>query len=104
MLMIGWTTVATMPQAETLAAGLIESRLAACVQIEGPITSFYSWEGRTERSEEFRISIKFIATRESDIEKWLLTHHPYKTPEWITVRTENVSEKYLSWVKANTYN
>lgn len=102
MLMIGWTTVTTREQAEILAQGLIESRLAACVQIEGPLTSFYKWDGRTERSEEFRLCVKFIATRQIDVEKRVLAHHPYETPEWITVRAENVSEKYLSWVKANT--
>jgi periplasmic divalent cation tolerance protein len=104
MLMIGWTTTATREQAEMLARGLIESRLAACVQIEGPITAFYLWNDRMEQAEEFRLCVKFIATRQIEVETWVLAHHSYETPEWITVRAENVSEKYLSWVKANTYN
>lgn len=104
MLILGWTTVTTREQAEILAQGLVESRLAACVQIDGPVISHYLWNGKRERSEEFRLWVKFIAGRQIDVEKWLLSRHPHETPEWITVRAENVSEKYLSWAKANTYN
>ncbi len=104
MLMLGWTTLPTRDEAEALARHLIQSRLAACVQIDGPILSLYSWRGNLERSDEFRLCVKFLSGRESEIEKHLLAHHPYDTPEWITVRAENVSEKYLSWVKAGSSN
>jgi periplasmic divalent cation tolerance protein len=104
MLMIGWTTLQTREEAEALARGLIESRLVACVQIEGPTTSIYPWAGKVERSEEFRLSVKFIADHAKDIENYVLAHHAYEIPEWITVRAENVSEKYLSWVKASSSN
>jgi periplasmic divalent cation tolerance protein len=104
MAMIGWTTVASRKHAETLAAGLIEARLAACVQIDGPVTAVYRWKGRIEYSDEFRIYVKFIDARFAAIEAWILAHHPYETPEWITVRAENVSEKYLSWMEASSSN
>src|SRR5689334_439486 len=104
MVMIGWTTVETQEQADTLAQELLTRSLVACVQIEGPIVSHYPWKGRLERSKEFRLCFKFLAEREQEVAKWVLGHHPYETPEWITVRAENVSEKYLSWVKANSSN
>ena len=104
MLMIGWTTVETREQADTLARALVSQRLAACVQIDGPITSHYIWENKLHESSEFRLCVKFLAHREKQVAAWVLTHHPYETPEWIAVRAENVSEKYLSWVKANFSN
>lgn len=104
MLMIGWTTLETLAQAESLAQDLVSEHLAACVQIDAPITSHYLWNGRLEKTTEYRLWIKFIDSRESELKSRLLTLHPYETPEWITVRAENVSEKYLSWAKANTYN
>jgi periplasmic divalent cation tolerance protein len=104
MLMLGWTTLPTREQAESLARGLIEARLAACVQIEGPITSLYSWQGKRERSDEYRLCAKFLSERGHEVEKHLLANHPYEIPEWVTVRAENVSEKYLSWVRAGSSN
>ncbi len=104
MLMIGWTTVVTRAQADALARDIIAQNLAACVQIEGPIISHYRWNGKEEETAEFRLCLKFLSEREPALSNWLLRHHPYETPEWITVRAENVSEKYLSWAKANTYN
>lgn len=101
-MLIGWTTVETREQAETLAAGLIVERLAACVQIEGPIRSHYRWDGHVEATEEHRLTIKFLPLRQLELEAWLLARHPHATPEWIVVRAEHVSEKYLSWAQANT--
>ncbi len=101
-MLIGWTTVETRDQAESLAAGLIEARLAACVQIEGPITSFYRWENRVEQAGEYRLSVKFLSGRQIELEAWLARRHPYEVPEWVVVRAEHVAEKYLSWAQANS--
>lgn len=94
--------VETALQAERLAAGLVEARLAACVQVDGPITSHYRWEGRIQRGVEYRLTIKFMAERQLELEAWLLTRHPYETPEWVVVAADHVAEKYLSWARANS--
>ena len=39
------TTTETKEQAQKIAQYLVETRLAACVQITGPITSIYRWKG-----------------------------------------------------------
>jgi periplasmic divalent cation tolerance protein len=101
-MLIAWTTLATRDQAEELARAAIEQRLAACVQIDGPITSHYLWQGRTERAEEFRLCFKFLPAQQKALEAWVFAHHPYDTPEWIVLRAESVGEKYLSWAKANS--
>ncbi|MCS7274858.1 MAG: divalent-cation tolerance protein CutA, partial [Candidatus Bipolaricaulota bacterium] len=44
------TTTASQDEAERIARALLEKRLAACVQIVGPITSFYWWQGKIEQS------------------------------------------------------
>ena len=101
MLLIGWTTVGKCEDAGRLARGLVEARLVACVQIDGPITSHYIWENRAETAEEFRLMIKFIPARAVAVETWLRAQHPYDTPEWVVVRAEHVAEKYLSWARSN---
>ena len=44
------TTTEKKEDAEKIAACLVEKRLAACVQIAGPISSLYRWKGKIERA------------------------------------------------------
>jgi periplasmic divalent cation tolerance protein len=99
---IGWTTVANRADADQIAAALVEARWAVCVQIEGPITSHYRWEGRIQRDEEYRLMVKFLPEHLGAIEMWLGRHHPYDNPEWVVVSADHVAEKYLSWAQANS--
>ncbi|MDR1010328.1 MAG: divalent-cation tolerance protein CutA [Opitutaceae bacterium] len=98
---MGTTTVSDRPDADRLARALIETRLAACVQIDGPITSVYRWQNNLETAVEFRLTIKFPAANAAALDTWLHANHPYDTPEWIVVRAEIVAEKYLSWARSN---
>ncbi|AWI10187.1 divalent-cation tolerance protein CutA [Ereboglobus luteus] len=101
-LMIGTTTVASRDEADALARGLVESRLAACAQIDGPVTSVYHWQEKLETTAEYRLTIKFLYANATALETWLRAHHPYETPEWVAVRAEIVAEKYLSWARSNS--
>jgi len=101
-MLLGWTTVARRVDADRLAAEAIAHGLAACVQVEGPIVSHYRWEGKNEQTEEFRLCFKFLPRTAEALEKRILSAHPYDAPEWIIVRAEHVSEKYLSWAEANS--
>ena len=100
MMLIAWTTVATAEDATRLAHGAVEARLAACVQIDGPVTAHYRWEGRIESAQEYRLQFKLPPERAAALESWVRSRHPYATPEWVVVRAEQVSEKYLSWVRS----
>lgn len=102
MLMLGWTTVGNKTDADRLAEGLVAEKLAACVQVDGPIDSVYIWAGKVEHTQEYRLLIKFIPARGRSVEEWLHAHHPYDTPEWVVIRAEDVGEKYLSWARANS--
>jgi periplasmic divalent cation tolerance protein len=101
-MLIAWTTVGTRADADRLAANAVARNLAVCVQIDGPITSHYRWEGRAEREEEFRLCFKLLESHASALEDHVLTAHPYETPEWVVLQAEKVGEKYLSWAKANS--
>lgn len=99
---IAWTTVAEHADAERIAAEAVARNLAVCVQIDGPITSHYRWQGKAERSEEYRLCFKCLGAQVAALEKHVLATHPYDTPEWLVVGAEKVGEKYLSWAEANS--
>lgn len=85
-----------------MAADVIARNLAVCVQVDGPITSHYRWQGQVERSEEIRLLFKLLPAQAAALEKYVLASHPYETPEWIIIPAQRVGEKYLSWAAANS--
>ena len=99
---IVWTTVGNRVDADRLASEAVARNLAVCVQIEGPITSHYRWQGQDERSEELRLTFKCLPAQLDRLQQHVLATHPYATPEWVVVRAERVGEKYLSWAEANS--
>lgn len=101
-MLVAWTTTSQRADADRLARGAVEARLAVCAQVDGPITSHYHWEGRLETAAEYRIWFKCLPANASALSGWVHNHHPFTTPQWIEVNAENVGEKYLSWAIANS--
>lgn len=92
------TTTSTTEEAESFANGLVESRLAACVQILPKMASVYRWEGKVTRDEEYLLMIKTSDERFAEVESYLLENHPYETPEIVALSAEHVSAGYLAWL------
>ena len=102
-MLIAWTTVGTLAEADRLAADVVAAGLAACVQIDGPVVSHFRWEGKHERVEEFRLCFKLLPDQVDGLRQRVLNDHPYDVPEWLVVRTQDVGEKYLSWAEATVH-
>ena len=77
---------------------MVEQRLAACVQIQGPIRSVYSWDGNLCSESEHRLTIKTNAERLSRLTSWLIENHPYDEPQWVVVDVHASTEGYARWV------
>ena len=101
-ILIGWTTVQTEVDAMRMARGMVENSLAACAQVDGPISSNYRWKGAVEISKEWRVTVKFAQDRAKDLKRWLLQNHPYEEPQWIAVQAEDISSAYAEWVWEET--
>ena len=92
------TTTETPLQAAQLAQLLVETELAACVQILSPMTSIYRWQGKVERAAETLLLIKTLQEKYSALEAAIKTHHPYQTPEIIALPVAAGSTEYLAWL------
>ena len=84
--------------AQRLGSALVESRLAACVNIIPGVTSVYRWNGRIERDDECLLLVKTTDANYQRLESWLTDEHPYELPELIAVRTTRGLHDYLTWV------
>ena len=92
------TTTETKEQAQTIAQQLVEAKLAACVQITGPITSIYRWKGKVENTQEWLCLIKTRDDLYNKVEAAIKSKHPYETPEIIAVPIVKGSKEYLNWL------
>jgi periplasmic divalent cation tolerance protein len=95
------TTVDKKEAAETIAKTLVVMKLAACVQILGPISSTYYWQGNLETAEEWQCLIKSRIDRYQDLEAVIKTLHPYEVPEIIMMPIIGGHEDYLKWLDEN---
>ena len=96
------TNLPDAASARTLAAHLVEARLAACVSILAPCRSVYRWEGRLEDAEEVPLLIKTAAARYPALEAAIRARHPYELPEIVAVPISHGLPDYLAWVAAET--
>jgi len=88
--------------AERIARSLVETRLAGCVQIVGPVTSIYRWKGKIEMAGEWLCLIKSREELYGAIERAIRSLHPYETPEIIALSITAGSHEYLDWLGDGT--
>jgi len=96
------TTCPDESTAETIARGLVESRLAACVNILPPCRSIFTWEGVVEDAQERVLLIKSRTACYPALERAIVRAHPYELPEVICVPIHTGLPGYLSWIDSMT--
>jgi len=92
------TTFPTSAAAEACGRRLVEMRLAACVQVEGPFISIYRWQESIETATEWRCVCKTLAERERACVAAITAGHEYTTPQ-ITVASLVGSPAYAAWIR-----
>jgi periplasmic divalent cation tolerance protein len=96
---IGWTTIDSSEAAHHLARMAVESSLVACAQVDGPIFSYYRWQGKLESAQEYRITFKFSAKNVEALRGWILRNHTYQNPQWVAVCAADTTEEYTRWIE-----
>lgn len=96
------TTAGAREEADRIASALVEGRLAACVQVVGPVTSRYWWDGAVETAEEWLCLAKTTAARYPEVEAAIRRLHSYGEPEIVAMAVVAGSRSYLEWVTRET--
>lgn len=91
-------TVPTRDVADTITRALLEKKLAACVNIAGPVTSVYEWEGSIQEDTEYQLFIKTTQACADDTYQCVKQHHPYDVPEWLVIDNISGSKPYIDWL------
>jgi periplasmic divalent cation tolerance protein len=96
------TTIDSAEGAEALARALVDERLAACVQVHGPIRSIYRWDGAVQQSQEWLCTAKTTTERFDALRAAILRLHPYDVPEVVATPIVTGNPEYLTWIRAET--
>lgn len=93
------TTCGSVREARRIARRLVETRLAACVNVgRSPVESIYRWKGNVESAREFLLVIKTSAIKFSRLERAIRELHSYEVPEIIALPVVAGSHNYLAWL------
>ena len=96
------TTTDSRAEAMELSRAAVESRLAACAQVAGPVASMYWWDGALERTEEWLVLLKLPADRYDELAAFITERHSYDEPEIIALPIVTGSAAYLNWMREET--
>lgn len=91
-------TVPSAEVAEDLAHRAVEARLAACVNIVPGVRSVYRWEEKICTEGELLLIAKTTPGRVLELEAFIKQHHPYDTPEFISIQADRVEQRYGAWI------
>ncbi len=94
------TTVEHKADAEKIARMLVEKRIAACVQIIGPITSYFQWQGKLDTASEYLCLVKSRDDLFPELESAIKSLHPYEVPEILATPITRGGKEYLDWLAA----
>lgn len=95
------TTAPTRALANEIARLVIARGVAACAQVSGPILSVYSWKGKPEESEEWKVEIKTISSRYNEVREAIMLIHSYEVPEIIALPIVDITADYALWIDAS---
>ena len=85
----------------TLAKALISKHVAACVNILPGVRSWFWWEGHVDQAREVLLVIKTLKSRLAELQKLILTIHPYQVPEIIALPIPEGHRPYLDWIASS---
>ncbi len=94
-------TAPDMESAEKISTALVAEKLAACCNIVPGLKSIYSWKGEIQKDAEYLIIIKTTRSVYEELEKRIVSLHPYEVPEVIALPVELGNMNYLNWIGQN---
>jgi periplasmic divalent cation tolerance protein len=86
-------------EAERIGRTVIEERLAACINILGPVRSIYRWQGAIESSDEIAAILKTSHIEADALITRIAALHSYEVPCIATWPIDKILRSYADWVE-----
>jgi periplasmic divalent cation tolerance protein len=89
-------------EARRIADALLRERAAACVGIFTRGESFFWWEGKIDRAEEYLLVAKTTESAFPRLVALVKKNHSYQVPEIVALPIVGGNGEYLRWVGEET--
>ena len=89
-------------KAEDLSQKIVESRLAACVNIMDRVKSIYHWKGVVKKDMESLLIVKTTTKKVETLIRFIRDNHSYEVPEVLSLTVAEGNPDYLDWVDKET--
>ena len=99
---IVWVTFPDAAIARQIGTQMVESQLAACVNLVPGIESIYRWQGAVEQAQEVIGIFKTCRDLLPAFEERFKALHPYEVPEIVAFEPTDVAPAYARWVRHET--
>ncbi|MCU0563197.1 MAG: divalent-cation tolerance protein CutA [Desulfobacterales bacterium] len=96
-----YMTAGGLEEARRIGRGLVESRLAACVNILPGMQSVYRWEGKVEEAVEVVVIAKTTASCVAALTERVKSLHSYDCPCVVSLKVDGGHQHFLDWIGAN---
>lgn len=97
-----YVTCKDRQEAIAIGRAVIESSLAACVNILPGMQSLYRWNNKIESSEESVLIIKTRHALTDSVTRRIKELHSYETPCILNITVEGGSDDYIKWILQET--
>ena len=95
---IVFITVPSHQDAVKIADKLVDSKLAACVNIIQGVRSVFMWNGKKESIDECLLLVKTKEDYFNRLKDKVKQLHSYDTPEIISIQISEGNQDYLDWI------
>jgi len=96
--LLAFTTCPDAESARRIARSLVESGVAACVNVLPPMESVYRWKGNVEEASERLLIMKVSRGNYDGLEQRIRELHPYELPEIVAISIDAGLPEYLAWI------
>lgn len=97
-----YAVFANAEEAERIGRTVIEERLAACINILGPVRSIYRWQGKIESADEVAAIFKTHDWNSDALIERIAALHSYDVPCIVTWPIDKILRSYADWVEDNS--
>jgi periplasmic divalent cation tolerance protein len=94
-----YAVFASAEEAERIGRAVVDERLAACINILGPIRSVYRWQGKLETAEEVAAILKTHHWRSDALIERIAQMHSYEVPCVVSWPIDKIVGRYADWVE-----